>query len=251
LKYYSDKSIEIYNGDITKLRLKNSTVDLIVTSPPYNVDIKYGSTDDQLSYADYLIFTEKWMSKCYSMSKDDGRFCLNIPLDKNKGGHNSVYADLVTVAKSVGWNYFTSIVWNEGNISRRTAWGSWLSASAPYVIAPVEMIAVFYKKQWKKFNRGESDISRDDFMGWTNGLWTFNGESKKKIGHPAPFPIELPKRCINLFSYVGDTVLDPFLGSGTTLIAASKSNRKSIGVDIDLDYCKLALGRIKNSETFI
>ncbi len=251
MKYYSDKSIEIYNGDITKLRLKNSTVDLIVTSPPYNVDIKYGSTDDQLSYADYLIFTEKWMSKCYSMSKDDGRFCLNIPLDKNKGGHNSVYADLVTVAKSVGWNYFTSIVWNEGNISRRTAWGSWLSASAPYVIAPVEMIAVFYKKQWKKFNRGESDISRDDFMGWTNGLWTFNGESKKKIGHPAPFPIELPKRCINLFSYVGDTVLDPFLGSGTTLIAASKSNRKSIGVDIDLDYCKLALGRIKNSETFI
>ena len=249
--YYSDKSIKIINGDITKSRLKNNTVDLIVTSPPYNLDIKYGSIDDQLAYSDYLIFTKKWMTKCYSMSKDDGRFCLNIALDKNKGGHNSVYADLVTIAKSVGWNYFTSIVWNEGNISRRTAWGSWLSASAPYVIAPVEMIAVFYKKQWKKFKKGESDISRDDFMGWTNGLWTFSGESKKKIGHPAPFPIELPKRCINLFTYVGDTVLDPFLGSGTTLVAACKSNRKSIGVDIDLNYCKLALERIKNSETFI
>ena len=149
--YYSDKSIKIINGDITKSRLKNNTVDLIVTSPPYNLDIKYGSIDDQLAYSDYLIFTKKWMTKCYSMSKDDGRFCLNIALDKNKGGHNSVYADLVTIAKSVGWNYFTSIVWNEGNISRRTAWGSWLSASAPYVIAPVEMIAVFYKKQWKKF----------------------------------------------------------------------------------------------------
>ena len=87
-------------------------------------------------------------------------------------------------------------------------------------------------------------------MNWTNGLWTFNGESKKKIGHPAPFPVELPKRCISLFSYVGDTILDPFLGSGTTLVAASISNRKSIGVDIDLDYCKLALQRIKNSQPF-
>jgi len=250
LIFYKDELIKIINADIIKSRLRSNSVDLIVTSPPYNVDINYGSTDDQVSFNDYLAFSEKWMRKCYSISKDDGRFCLNIPLDKNKGGHNSVYADLVAVAKSVGWNYFTSVVWNEGNISRRTAWGSWLSASSPYVIAPVEMIVIFYKKQWKKLEKGESDISRDDFMNWTNGLWTFNGESKKKIGHPTPFPVELPKRCISLFSYVGDTILDPFLGSGTTLLAASISNRKSIGVDIDLDYCKLALQRIKNSQPF-
>jgi len=178
--FYKNDSVTIYNTDILSFSTEESIVDLIVTSPPYNVDIKYTSNNDELSYEEYLEFSKKWMCVCYKISKDDGRFCLNIPLDKNKGGHNSVYADLVNLAKECGWQYFTTVVWNEGNISRRTAWGSWLSASAPYVIAPVEMIAIFYKKQWKKTSKGISDISRDDFMNWTNGVWTFNGESKKK-----------------------------------------------------------------------
>lgn len=154
-------------------------------------------------------------------------------------------ADLTTIAKRIGFKYHSTIVWNEGNISRRTAWGSWLSASAPYVIAPVELIVIFYKKRWKK-NSGtkKSDITKKEFMEWTNGLWTFSGESKKKIGHPAPFPIELPKRCIKLFSFIGDTVLDPFLGSGSTLIAAYLNNRKGIGIEIDESYCELAKKRL-------
>ena len=82
-------------------------------------------------------------------------------------------------------------------------------------------------------------------MEWTNGIWSFSGESKKKVGHPAPFPIELPRRCIKLFSYTGDTVLDPFLGSGTTLIAAYLNKRKGIGVEIDKEYCDLAIKRLK------
>lgn len=243
--FFKNDQIEIHNYDIIKFKLDKPIVDLIVTSPPYNVDIKYGSNNDELTYEDYLNFSRDWMKSCLDITKDDGRFCLNIPLDKNKGGHNSVYADLVAIAKKVGWNYFTTVVWNEGNISRRTAWGSWLSASAPYVIAPVEMIVIFYKKQWKKANKGVSDISRDDFMSWTNGMWTFNGESKKRIGHPAPFPIELPKRCIQMFSYVDDLIFDPFLGSGTTLVASSLLNRKGLGVDIDKVYCELSLSRIK------
>jgi site-specific DNA-methyltransferase (adenine-specific) len=117
--------------------------------------------------------------------------------------------------------------------------------SAPYVIAPVELIIVLYKKAWKKTSGSKiSDIERDDFMAWTNGLWTFNGESKKKIGHPAPFPIELPRRCVKLFSYVDDVVLDPFCGSGTTLIAAVSNQRKGIGIDVDKKYCALAKKRI-------
>ena len=243
--FFKNELIEIYNADIIDFNIGENLVDLIITSPPYNVDMKYGSSNDELTYKDYLDFSKGWMKSSFEIAKDDCRFCLNIPLDKNKGGHNSVYADLVAVAKEVGWNYFTTIVWNEGNISRRTAWGSWLSASAPYVIAPVEMIAVFYKKQWKKLNKGQSDISRDDFMGWTNGLWTFNGESAKRVGHPAPFPIELPKRCIQMFSYVGDVIFDPFLGSGTTLIATALLDRKGIGTDIDKTYCELALSRVK------
>jgi site-specific DNA-methyltransferase (adenine-specific) len=136
-------------------------------------------------------------------------------------------------------------VWNEGNISRRTAWGSWLSASAPYVIAPVEMIVIMYKKRWKKVNREKkSDITKEEFIEWTNGLWTFSGESKKRVGHPAPFPVELPKRCIKLFTFIGDVVLDPFLGSGSTLIACALLNRKGIGVEIDKNYCEIAKKRL-------
>ena len=148
--FFTNELIDIYNADIIDFDIGEDLVDLIITSPPYNVDMKYGSSNDELTYDAYLNFSRDWMKSCYKIAKEDGRFCLNIPLDKNKGGHNSVYADLVEIAKEVGWNYFTTVVWNEGNISRRTAWGSWLSASAPHIIAPVEMIAIFYKKQWKK-----------------------------------------------------------------------------------------------------
>jgi site-specific DNA-methyltransferase (adenine-specific) len=182
--------------------------------------------------------------------KPDGRLCLNIPLDKSKGreeaGFQSVYADIVNIAKNIGWKYFSTIIWNEGNISRSTAWGSWLTAKAPYVIAPVEVIAIFYKKRWTKIKNGITNIKKDEFIEWTNGIWTFSGESKKKVQHPAPFPVELPKRCIKLFSFVGDTVLDPFVGSGTTLIACALLKRKGIGVEIDENYCNLAKNRLIN-----
>lgn len=235
----------IYKTDfLTTKCMPNSSIDLIITSPPYNVDIKYGSFDDKISYDTYLSFTKEWLRKCYRLLKDDGRFCLNIPLDKNKGGQQSVYADMVGIAKKIGFEYHSTVVWNEQNISRRTAWGSWLSASAPYVIAPVEMIVILYKKQWKKKGKGISDTTRDEFMEWTNGVWTFSGESRTKIKHPAPFPVQLPRRCMKLFSYVGDTILDPFLGSGSTLIACMQTGRKGIGIDIDERYCAIAKRRL-------
>ncbi len=236
----------LYQADTLKADfIAEESVDLIVTSPPYNVQLEYNSHEDDMSYESYLEFSEAWLSKCYEWLKSDGRLCLNIPLDKNRGGQQSVGADLTTIAKRIGFRYHATIVWNEGNISRRTAWGSWLSASAPYVIAPVELIVVLYKEHWKKLSGSrESDITPEEFIEWTNGLWVFNGESKKKIGHPAPFPIELPKRCIKLFSYVGDLVLDPFVGSGTTLLAAIMCRRRSVGIEIDSSYCELAKQRI-------
>ncbi|MCS7102815.1 MAG: site-specific DNA-methyltransferase, partial [Candidatus Korarchaeum sp.] len=115
---------------------------------------------------------------------------------------------------------------------------------APYVISPVEVIIVLYKEKWKKARSGVSDITRDEFIEWTNGLWTFPGESKRRVGHPAPFPIELPMRCIKLFSFVEDLVLDPFLGSGTTLVACALTNRRGIGVEVDRSYCELAKKRV-------
>lgn len=223
-----------------------NSVDLIVTSPPYNVGLQYDDkTDDAVSYAEYLKFSREWMENCFHWTRDGGRFCLNIPLDKNNGGKQSVGADFTHIAKEIGWKYHATIIWNEGNISRRTAWGSWLSATAPHVIAPVELILVLYKGEWKRDGGGrKSSVSRDDFMSWTNGVWTFNGESGRRIGHPAPFPRELPRRCIQLFSFVGDVVFDPFAGSGTTLIEAICSERRVYGLEIEEKYRRLALKRI-------
>ena len=251
--FFQKGNITIVHDDVlTTSEIEGDSIDLIVTSPPYNVDIKYDSHKDDISYHDYLEFSEKWLRQCHGWLRDDGRLCLNVPLDKNKGGQQSVGADLTTIAKSIGYKYHSTIIWNEGNISRRTAWGSWMSASAPFVIAPVELIIVLYRHRWKKTSGSKkSDITRDEFMNWTNGMWTFNGESKKKVGHPAPFPLELPRRCIKLFSYVGDTVLDPFMGSGTTLIAAAMYGRNGIGIEIDGGYCKLAQRRILSAPEII
>ncbi len=246
--YWNHKDIYLYQGNCLDVNLfKQQFIDLIVTSPPYNVGLEYGKSDDNLTYESYLNFSYEWMSNCYEWSNTQARFLLNIPLDKNKGGQHSVGADLTNIAQKVGWKYHSTIIWNEGNISRRTAWGSWLSASAPYVIAPVELIVVLYKDQWKKTNGSkQSNITKEEFIEWTNGLWTFNGESKKKIGHPAPFPVELPRRCIKLFSYIDDVVFDPFCGSGTTLIASYFHQRKAVGVEINQQFCELIKQRLRD-----
>jgi site-specific DNA-methyltransferase (adenine-specific) len=237
----------IINADVCNSTLfDNQFIDVIITSPPYNVNMEYTSTNDGISYKDYLEFSRKWLMNCYEWSKPSARLIMNIPLDKNKYGHQSVGADLTNIAKEVGWKYMTTIVWNEGNISRRTAWGSYMSASAPHIIAPVELIVVLYKDEWKKTNGSKiSTITKEEFIEWTNGIWKFNGANGKRIGHPAPFPRELPRRCIKLFSYKGDTIFDPFLGSGTTLIEAEIQDRKGIGVEIDKGYCELALNRMR------
>jgi len=244
--YFEAGQICIYNDDILTIdAIQKGSIDLIVTSPPYDVDIKYENYDDSIPYDEYLEFTRKWLARCHNFAKPDGRLCLNIPLDKSKGGRQSVYADIIKIAKEVGWKYHTTIIWNEQNISRRTAWGSWMSASAPNVIAPVEIITVLYKERLEKMRKGETDITKEEFIEWTSNMWNFSCESRSQVGHPAPFPVELPRRCIKLFSFVGDTVLDPFLGSGTTLIACLETNRVGIGVEINGNYCELAVKRLK------
>ena len=221
--------------------------DLIVTSPPYNVGMPYTGKagGDLLGYNAYMDFTRGWLANCLHWTRPTGRLCVNVSLDKNKNGKMPLSSDVTQAALNVGWKYHATIIWNEGNISRRTAWGSWKSASAPHVIAPVEVVLVLYKDEWKRENQGENDITGDEFKDWVLGLWKFNGEKAKRIGHDAPFPRDLPRRCIRLFSFKNDVVFDPFVGSGTTMIEALANGRRAIGIEKEKRYYDLATKRIE------
>lgn len=242
---FSLGAISLYCCDFLEFNeLPSESVDLIVTSPPYSVGIAYDRYDDTIPYDKYLEFMEKALRKCYNLAKPDGRICLNIPLDSPGDEPRSTYVDIACIAKGVGWKYRTTIIWCKHHTSRRTAWGSWMSAAAPMVIAPVELILVMYKERWKKEKMGQSDLTREEFIEWTEGVWNIPPEHRSKVNHPAPFPLQLPYRCIKLFSFVGDVVLDPFVGSGTTLIACHKLGRIGIGVEISEAYCNIAIKRL-------
>jgi len=250
LYWEGPSATQVWWGDSGRLieAIAGLQANLIVTSPPYSLGVDYGRAgyfDDQ-PYERYLEWVRSWAARLLAASAVDGRACINIPLDSNKGGKRAIYADYLRIFQEVGWTYQTSIVWNEQNISRRTAWGSWMSPSAPFVTAPVEMIAVFYKDTFRRPARDgrRGDITRDEFLAWTLGTWTFAGANPRRVGHPAPFPEELPRRLIKLYSYPGDLVLDPFLGSGTTVIAAARLGRRSLGIEISEEFCKLSVRNV-------
>jgi site-specific DNA-methyltransferase (adenine-specific) len=152
--FHEEAQARLMLGDCARLLevVEAGSVNLVVTSPPYALGVDYGQAgyaDDQ-PYASYLEWVRGWAAMLLDASAAAGRACINIPLDSNKGGKRAIYADYLRIFQEVGWTYQTSIVWNEQNISRRTAWGSWLSPSAPFVTAPVEMIAVFYKGSFRR-----------------------------------------------------------------------------------------------------
>lgn len=241
---------KIFNADcLKKTTLPANSCDLIVTSPPYNVGMAYDGTGskDSVDYSEYLKFTRNWIRNAMYWSRDEGRMCINVALDTSKFGKFPLTAYVTQIALKSGWKYFATIIWNEGNISRRTAWGSWKSASAPHIISPVETVIVFYKRKWIRGPYQNDDITKTELNNWTTKLWSFNGESAKRVGHDAPFPRELPRRCIKLFSKQGETILDPFTGSGTTLIEALLHNRKAIGIEMEERYCQLANKRISEN----
>ena len=195
-----------------------------------------------------------WCEQLWRVLEPGGRLCLNIPIDINlslrrgrQARHQKqpVLADFThRLVNEQGWLYNTTILWLEGNISRRTAWGSWLKASDPWVNTAAEAVLVLSKERRKRDGRGKtSEISREEFMDWTLGIWEFRGETSKRWGHPAPFPEELPRRLIQLYSFTEDVVLDPFLGSGTTCRVAKDHGRRSIGIEIDESFCETAAQR--------
>ena len=224
--------------------LPDNSVHLIVTSPPYNVGKEY---DQNLSFEEYLEFLKMVWREAYRVLVPGGRICINIA-NLGRKPYIPLHAFIIRDMLEIGFLMRGEIIWNKDtSASPSTAWGSWLSAKNPTLRDIHEYILVFSKDTFKRENplKRESTITKEEFLEFTKSVWTFPAVSARKIGHPAPFPVELPYRCIQLYTFKGEVVLDPFMGSGQTAIAALKSGRHFIGYEINKDYVKLAERRIK------
>lgn len=229
-------------GDCIDLPLPDGLVDLTVTSPPYGLGVDYADTDDDEGYTVYMQHVFAWAVELFRVTKDGGRLCLNVPLDVTYGGTKPIYADWVRALSEAGWQYRTTIVWDEDNVSKSTARGSVDSPSSPHVFARVEVIVVMFKGEWNLRRNADHDLSHEDWLSWTNGMWKFPGVHSQD--HPAPFPETLPTRCITMFSFRDSVVLDPFVGSGTTAVAAYRLGRTFYGFDHSPRYVELAKARV-------
>jgi site-specific DNA-methyltransferase (adenine-specific) len=206
---------------------------LVVTSPPYCLGIAEDGYIDYDDYRVYLAAAERWAGELYRVLPSGGRLALNVPIDISRGGRFPVGSDWLHILLEAGFRYRSTIVWKEGNISQSTARGSIDSPSAINLICPAEAILVVHKDDWN-LNRSEpSDLTHPEWLEWTLACWSFAGESAARVGYPAPFPIELPRRLIKLLSFPGDLVLDPFVGSGTTAEAALALGRRFYGCDLN------------------
>jgi site-specific DNA-methyltransferase (adenine-specific) len=223
--------------------LPDNSVHLMITSPPYNVSKEY---DDDLSLQEYLVLLKNALIETYRVLVNGGRACINVA-NLGRKPYIPLSDYISTMMIEIGFNLRGEIIWNKAaSASTSTAWGSWKSAANPTLRDVHEYILIFSKGDYSRKKKDkENTITKEDFMTWTKSLWTMNAESAKRIGHPAPFPIELPYRLINLYSFKGDIVLDPFMGSGTTAIAAIQTKRIYIGYEINTEYVSLCERRIK------
>jgi site-specific DNA-methyltransferase (adenine-specific) len=251
--------LSLYQGDCLKalIKIPSESVDLIVTSPPYNVGIDYGVYKDNLSFPEYYSWVKDWLSECYRVSKVGGRICVNISSCFNKAQKFETFIDkYITLLTETGYINREIITWfkvkRENDIENscchgKTSWGSWMSASNPYCRSYTEFILVAHKIEPKIQHKGVSDITREEFLKFTRDYWAMQTDYSDT--HPAIFPEELPYRCIRLYSYIGDTVLDPFLGSGTTMKVARKLGRDCIGIEIDPDNIKAVKAKVNFGST--
>ena len=247
---FIEKSIPTENLD--KIHCKSSevmddipdySVHLMVTSPPYNVKKEY---DEDLSIDEYRTLLKTVFKETYKKLVTGGRVCINVA-NLGRKPYIPLHSYIIEDMLDIGFFMRGEIIWNKASsASPSTAWGSWLSAANPVLRDIHEYILVFSKESFSR-KRGDkkNTINKDEFMEWTKSVWTFPAVSAKSIGHPAPFPEELPHRFIQLYSFEGDVILDPFCGSGTTCLAAAKDSRHYVGYDISEEYVNLASKRIK------
>ena len=223
--------------------LPDKSVHLMVTSPPYNVGKEY---DESFTLDEYLEFLKRVWEEVHRVLVPGGRACINIA-NLGRKPYIPLHAFIIKDMSDLGFLMRGEIIWNKSSsASPSTAWGSWLSPANPTLRDVHEYILVFSKGMFsrKNMNKRESTISRDEFLEFTKSVWTFPAEPARKIGHPAPFPVDLPYRLIQLYTYRGEVVLDPFMGSGQTAIAALKADRHYAGYEIEEEYVKLSEMRI-------
>lgn len=223
--------------------LPDASIHLMVTSPPYNVGKSY---DTDLTMAEHLAFLEKVWAETYRVLVPGGRACINIA-NLGRKPYIPLHAWITESMLRLGFLMRGEIIWNKAaSASPSTAWGSWKSAANPTLRDLHEYILVFSRDTFKRYNplQRESTITRDEFLEYTKSVWTFPAEQARKVGHPAPFPLELPYRLIQLYSFKDEVVLDPFMGSGQTAIAALNSNRHYVGYELNPQYVSLAQARI-------
>ena len=224
--------------------LPEASVHLMVTSPPYNVGKDY---DEDFTLEEYLAFLKRVWQEVARVLVPGGRACINVA-NLGRKPYIPLHAYIIRDMVDLGFLMRGEIIWDKGaSAAASTAWGSWKSPANPTLRDVHEYILVFSKGNFsrKKVADRESTISREEFLEFTKSVWTFPAESAKKVGHPAPFPVELPYRLLQLYTYADEVVLDPFMGSGQTAIAALKAGRAFIGYDIDDTYVRLADRRVR------
>jgi DNA modification methylase len=222
--------------------LPDSCVHLVVTSPPYNVGKEY---DSDLTIDQYRGLLRRVFGEAFRVLADGGRLCINIA-NVGRKPYIPLHSFVIEDMSSMGFQMRGEIIWNKGSSAgASTAWGSWQSASNPTLRDTHEYILVFSKGSFSRNAEGKkSTISKEQFLQYTKSVWEFQAESARKVGHPAPFPPELPHRCIQLYTFAGDVVLDPFCGVGSTCVAAAVSGRRFVGYDTNEEYVKIAQGRV-------
>ena len=261
---------KVINGDTIDVmsEMPEGWVDLVVTSPPYNVGIKYDTHNDEIVMDEYWEWSEKWLTEVYRLLKDDGRIAINIPYEVNvqaRGGRVFFASEIYQVMKKVGFKFYGIVDLEEDSPhrSKTTAWGSWMSPSAPYIYNPKECVILAYKKvhikkvkgepQWKgepyltedgKNKVAYAEQDKKEFMELVFGQWKYFADTRTLT--KATFSMDIPEKAIKILSYRNDVVLDPFNGSGTSCVAAVVHDRRWVGIELSSNYCEIAKQRIQS-----
>jgi site-specific DNA-methyltransferase (adenine-specific) len=264
---------KVINGDCIEVmkEMSEGSIDLIVTSPPYGVGINYDTHDDDIEFEDYKVFSKNWLTESFRVLKDDGRIAVNIPYEINrqkKGGRIFMVAEVWKIMQEIGFGFFgvVDLEENSPHRSKTTAWGSWMSPSSPYIYNPKECIILAYKKNHIKKVKGTpewvgietmienedgtkrkkmvyTDDQKKDFMELVFGQWDYFADTKSLT--KATFSMDIPTKAIKILTYKNDIVLDPFAGSGTSLVAAEVLDRNWIGIELSENYAEVARKRVQ------